>query len=197
MVKSFNFGAALSMIFLPTVCVLGKGRQYQRKIIFQNLWRIVASEPDRFRQASNYVKEGVMRRLFPGRFKKMKILQVIMIIAVFLALSQALSGIVVAQPPIDPASMGCNAKLPLLLAQTDYGGEFDLDYCQRECRMRYGLEPTGGGPGPFSDTENSKGAYELHQSSSTYNQYAACIADCNRQFWAEFDKKTQEPGKKR
>ena len=127
----------------------------------------------------------------------MKILQIIVVIAVFFALSQALSGIVVAQPPINPANAGCKAKLPFLLAQTDYGGEFDLDYCQRECRMRYGFEPNGAAPGKHSETDNDKGAYELHQGSATYNQYSACIADCNKKFWEEFDKKTGGTGKKR
>jgi len=65
--------------------------------------------------------------------------------------------------------------------------------------MRYGLEPSGlgGAGGIHSETEDGNGAYETHQSSATYNQYAACIADCNRKFWQEFDKKTNEIGKKR
>ena len=129
---------------------------------------------------------------------KMKTLTVILTIAVFVALSAALSGIVAAQPPGNPAGAGCKAPLPFLLAQSDYGGEFDLNYCQRECRMRFGFEPTGaGGVGAHSETEDGNGAYELHQSSGTYNQYAACIADCNRKFWEEFDKKTGEVGKNR
>lgn len=129
----------------------------------------------------------------------MKMLQVILVIAAFFALSSAFSGIVSAQPLINPPGTGCNApKLPFMLAQSDYGGEFDLNYCQFECRMRYGFEPSGsGGAGRQSETEDGNGAYELHQSSGTYNQYAACIAGCNRKFWEEFDKKTREIGKTR
>jgi len=132
----------------------------------------------------------------------MKILQIILTTAILFALSTALSGVVAAQPPVNPVGAGCKATLPFLLAQSDYGGEFDLNYCQWECRMRYGLEPTGsgmggGGGGMHSDTEDRNGAYELQQSSSIYQQYANCIADCNRKFWEEFDKKTGGTGKKR
>lgn len=129
----------------------------------------------------------------------MKVLPIILVIAASFALSATLSGIVAAQPLINPAGVGCNATHPFLLAQSDYGGEFDLNYCQWECRMRYGLEPSGlgGASGIQSDTEDGNGAYESHQSSGTYNQYAACIADCNRTFWQEFDKKTREIGKTR
>ncbi len=130
----------------------------------------------------------------------MKILQIILVIAVFSALSLGLSGIVAAQPLINPPGTGCNAsKIPFMLAQTDYGGPFDLNYCQWECRMRYGLEPSGlgGAGGIHSDTKDDNGAYESHQSSATYNQYAACIADCNRTFWQEFDKNTGGAGQKR
>ncbi len=87
---------------------------------------------------------------------------------------------------------------PSVLAQTDYGGEFDLNYCQWECRMRYGFEPSGlgGGGGMQTETEGGNGDNELQQHSGTYEQYATCIADCNRKFWQEFDKKTGEIGKK-
>jgi hypothetical protein len=129
----------------------------------------------------------------------MKTLTVILTIAVFSALSLGLSGIVAAQPLINPEGVGCNAaKRMFMLAQSDYGGPFDLNYCQWECRMRFGFEPSGsGGANHQSETEDGNGAYELHQSSGTYNQYAACIADCNRTFWQEFDKNTGETGKKR
>jgi hypothetical protein len=127
----------------------------------------------------------------------MKILQVIRTIVVLFALSLALSAVVAAQPPINPAGAGCKARLPFLLAQSDYGGDFDLNYCQWECRMRFGLEPTGsGGIGAHSETQDRSEAYELHQSAANYNQYADCIAGCNRKFWDEFDKNTKETGKK-
>ncbi len=128
----------------------------------------------------------------------MKTITVILTTAVFLALLPALSGIVTAQPLINSAGGGCNASMhPFVLAQSDSGPNFDLNHCQWECRMRYGLEPTGpggggGGGGMNSIIDDGNGAYELHQSSATYNQYAACLADCTRQFWTDFDKKTGE-----
>lgn len=125
----------------------------------------------------------------------MKTLRLMLTIAVFLALSPVLSGSVTAQPPIIAAGGVCLASPhPFMLAQTDYGGDFDLNYCQWECRMRYGLEPTGGGI--YSDTEDRNRAYELQQGAPTYLPYAAYIADCQRKFWSEFDKKTGEIGKK-
>ena len=121
----------------------------------------------------------------------------VLAITTFFLLLLALSGIVAAQPPINSAGVGCRTTLPFLLAQSDYGGDFDLSYCQWECRMRFGFEPTGngGGGGLQSETEDGNGAYETHQSSGTYNQYAACIADCQRKFWADFDKTTGNIGK--
>jgi hypothetical protein len=159
----------------------------------QKSTRIVAPEPICFRWASNYAKNGVGENCFQG-IQEMKILQIILVIAVF----SALSLIVAAQPLINPEGTGCNAaKRTFMLAQSDYGGPFDLSYCQWECRMRFGFEPTGsGGVGRQSETDDGNGAYELHQSSSNYNQYAACIADCNRTFWQEFDKNTGGTGQK-
>jgi len=130
----------------------------------------------------------------------MKKLTKILAMAVFFALLLALCGAVSAQPPINPADVGCKGMRPFMLAQSDYGGEFDLNYCQWECRMRFGLEPSGtggGGGGMQSESENTSQGNELQQSSPNYNQYAACIADCNRKFWQEFDKKTRELGKTR
>ncbi len=121
----------------------------------------------------------------------MKRLAVALIIAIFCLAA----GIVIAQPLVSPTTKGCDALTsPFLLAQSDYGGEFDLNYCQWECRMRYGLEPTGsgaGGGGLQSDQEDINREGELQQSSATYNQYAGCIANCTKKFWQEFDRKTR------
>ncbi len=130
----------------------------------------------------------------------MKKLTKILAIAVLFSLLSVLSGVVSAQPPINPADVGCKGIRPFMLAQSDYGGEFDLNYCQWECRMRFGLEPTGrggGGGGMQSESQDSDKGYDLQQSSPNYNQYAACIADCNRKFWQEFEKNTRGTGKTR
>jgi hypothetical protein len=64
----------------------------------------------------------------------------------------------------------------------------DLDWCQRECKDKFGLlwpnsdtyaEPPqlfGGGAGW----------------SGTYYAYAQCIADCNTAFWKDFDEKSRD-----
>ena len=130
----------------------------------------------------------------------MKKLTMILAIAVFFALLLALSGLVSAQPLINPADVGCKGLRPFMLAQHDFGGPFDLNYCQWECRMRFGLEPSGtggGGGGMQSESEDGNQGSELQQSSPTYNQYSACIANCNRTFWQEFEKNTSGLGKTR
>ena len=55
---------------------------------------------------------------------------------------------------------------------------FDLAACEQECRMRYGYElywrrypPSGGG---------------------SYWVYTKCLQNCNRRFWKEFDKETDD-----
>jgi len=125
----------------------------------------------------------------------MKVLTVILTLAVFVALSAALSGNVSAQPLVKPVDRGCNASTqPFIFAQSDYGGQFDLNYCQYECRMRYGLEPSGTG-GLLSETEGADSKNELHQSTTNYAQYAGCIADCNRTFWHQFESKKPGSGR--
>lgn len=115
--------------------------------------------------------------------------------AVLLVLFPALSGILPAQPLIDPTGAGCNAsRHPFLLAQTDYGGEFDLGYCQYDCRLRFGLEPTGAGGIGMGWDNNTNESYQLQQ---YQGGYVACIDDCQRKFWQEFDKKNREMGKTR
>ncbi len=61
---------------------------------------------------------------------------------------------------------------------------FDLNSCQRECRLRYGLEPQ-------SDmAEQFRGGGGLGRGG--YYEYANCIAACNSHFWKEFDRKNQD-----
>jgi len=83
---------------------------------------------------------------------------------------------------------------PSVFAQTDYGGEFDLNYCQYECRMRYGKEPSGSVGYSQEDSDES---WQLHQSSPTYYQYANCLADCQRRARQELERKSGESGKTR
>jgi len=56
-------------------------------------------------------------------------------------------------------------------------GSFDLNTCQRECRMRFGYEP-------LSDIEEH---HRRGPGAGSYYEYANCIAGCNAQFWKEFD----------
>jgi hypothetical protein len=96
-----------------------------------------------------------------------------------------------AQPLIDLTGAGCNASgHPFLLAQTDVGGDFNLSYCQFDCRLRFGHEPTGAGG--FGWDNNTDESYQLQQYQAGY---VACLDDCQRKFWQQFDKKTREGGK--
>jgi hypothetical protein len=81
---------------------------------------------------------------------------------------------VLAQPASKFATQEYGSPTAPSLAQN---GGFDLNTCQRECRLRFGLEPQ-------SEIE------ELRRGSGTgsYYEYANCIAGCNSQFWKEFDK---------
>jgi len=67
------------------------------------------------------------------------------------------------------------------LAQNGGPTGFDLNYCQRECRARFGI-------GLESDIEEHfrRGGSGM----GNYYAYSNCIAACNAQFWKEFDKKT-------
>ena len=124
----------------------------------------------------------------------MKLLTVVLMLAVFIAVSATISGTVSAHPLVYPMDRGCNTSArPFILAQTDYGGEFDLNYCQYECRMRYGVEPSGTG-GALSN-EGGNPENELHQSTPNYVQYAGCIADCKRTFWRQFENKKPWTGR--
>jgi len=130
----------------------------------------------------------------------MKLLTVVLTGAICVILLPVLSYTSSVAPSGNPVAAGCDAtNYPFLLAQSDYGGEFDLNYCQYECRMRYGLDPSGlGGAGGIqSQTEDSNEAYQLHQGSTVYYQYANCLADCQKKFWQEFERKSGGTGKTR
>ncbi len=68
--------------------------------------------------------------------------------------------------------------VPCLLAQNS---PFDLNSCQRECRLRFGLEPQ-------ADMEEH---FRRGSGTGNYYEYANCIAGCNAQFWKEFDNNTR------
>ncbi len=61
---------------------------------------------------------------------------------------------------------------------------FDLNWCQRECRIKFGLEPQ-------SDVEEMfRGVGGFGRGG--YYEYANCIAACNSHFWKEFDRKNKD-----
>ncbi|HTY23870.1 MAG TPA: hypothetical protein VMC85_12105 [Desulfomonilaceae bacterium] len=130
----------------------------------------------------------------------MKLIMVILTLGISVMMLPVLSYNSSIAPSDNLVAARCDGiKYPFLLAQTDYGGEFDLNYCQYECRMRYGLDPSGlGGAGGIqSQTEDSNEAYQLHQGSTVYYQYANCLADCQKKFWQEFERKSGGTGKTR
>jgi hypothetical protein len=55
---------------------------------------------------------------------------------------------------------------------------FDLAACEQECRIRYGYELFRGRyPGPGG---------------GSYWVYTRCLQNCNRRFWKEFDRETDD-----
>jgi hypothetical protein len=82
-----------------------------------------------------------------------------------------------------------------LLTPQENKTDFDLGHCQWECRMKFGLEPMGpGGGGQSLKGFDEQPSANLH--SDSYLSYSDCIADCNRAFWKEFDKKFERGGVK-
>jgi len=67
------------------------------------------------------------------------------------------------------------------LSQNESQAAFDLNYCQRECRSRFGLELE-------SDIEE----HFRGSGRGSYYEYANCIAACNAKFWREFDNNTRD-----
>jgi hypothetical protein len=56
---------------------------------------------------------------------------------------------------------------------------FDREHCEDECKRRFGVSP-----------------YLLHYRNwgrLRYRLYARCIQDCNRRFWRNFDRETEDP----
>lgn len=68
------------------------------------------------------------------------------------------------------------------LPRNDIQAAFDLNYCQKECRSRFGLEPQ-------SDMEEH---FRGGSGMGAYYEYANCIAACNAKFWREFDDNTRD-----
>jgi hypothetical protein len=89
------------------------------------------------------------------------------------------SSSVVAQPTSHFATQEYGGPSDPSLAQN---GGFDLNTCQRECRLRFGYEPQ-------SEMEEHFGR---GSGAGSYYQYANCIAGCNSQFWKEFDDNTEK-----
>lgn len=56
---------------------------------------------------------------------------------------------------------------------------FDLTACEEECRSRYGYELFWRGGYP-------------PRGSGSYWVYTKCLQNCNRRFWKEFDKETDD-----
>ena len=69
------------------------------------------------------------------------------------------------------------------LPQNESQAAFDLNYCQRECRERFGLELQSEIEEHFRGGGSSRGSYYA---------YANCIAACNAKFWQEFDNNTRD-----
>jgi len=63
------------------------------------------------------------------------------------------------------------------LSESETQMAFDLEYCQRECRSRFGLEAQ------IEIEEHFRGG----SGRGLYYEYANCIAACNAKFWREFD----------
>lgn len=59
-----------------------------------------------------------------------------------------------------------------------YDGSFDRQACEEYCRSFYGLLPYAGGGG----SDYGRGKFYL---------FAKCMADCDRKFWKEFDRKSR------
>ena len=68
------------------------------------------------------------------------------------------------------------------LPQNETQAGFDLNYCQHECRSRFGLEFQ-------SDIQEH---FRGGSGRGAYYAYANCIAACNARFWREFDNNTRD-----
>jgi hypothetical protein len=65
----------------------------------------------------------------------------------------------------------------LFMSENETPMAFDLEYCQRECRLRFGVESQ------MEIEEHFRGG----SGRGLYYEYADCIAACNAKFWREFD----------
>ncbi len=100
------------------------------------------------------------------------------ILMVALASVVMFAGVAAAQPG-SALLFGCSTAEGIghgifKLAQSS--GPIDLQACQQDCRINYGLEPFfRGGDG-----------------SSRWWIYTSCIQDCNRRFWKEYDRQMRD-----
>ncbi len=113
----------------------------------------------------------------------------IMTLTIAVALFPSISNTIPAQPI---ENFGGNARgalePPLLGEQVDSSARFDLAHCQWECRIRYGYDLPDVG-GRSLQPEDSDETYRLHEATANYYQYYACLEDCSRRHWQEFEKK--------
>ena len=75
--------------------------------------------------------------------------------------------------------------------QMDNGGAIDLTTCQNGCRMRYGpAPPTGHGimEGSVATAPADEPGESVEHSSPTL--YIQCVEECERNYWAQFEKET-------
>jgi hypothetical protein len=73
--------------------------------------------------------------------------------------------------------------------QMDNGGAIDLTTCQNGCRMRYGPAPSTGhgimGDSVATAPADEPGESVEHSSPALYIQ---CVEECERNYWAQFEK---------
>ncbi len=111
----------------------------------------------------------------------MKSLGLIISLAAMFVLTPAVPSLAPAQPAETLASPQCGAiASPRLLFNSD--DPANLDWCQRECKDKFGLL------WPNSDTDAEPS--QLFGGGGTYYAYARCIADCNKAFWKDFERKS-------
>jgi len=101
----------------------------------------------------------------------------ILLLAAIPAMLSCGSSMAQAQPPggMAAAESEISARDPRLSENQIQAG-FDLEYCQRECRTRFGIEAQ-------MEIEEHRGG----SGRGLYYEYANCIAACNAKFWREFD----------
>jgi hypothetical protein len=119
--------------------------------------------------------------------------QFMTIMALMMALC-IVPGLLPAEIPENRAQIECGAPV---WAQQDSDVVVDISACQYACRMRYGPSPpTGFGAREDGVAEIGKnpGATVEQSSPALYSQ---CMADCERNYWKQFDEDEKGSGRKR